>query len=135
MGRRAAFWDSPLVAWMARQCSLSRMPVRSEQTAEELLALHPADRADPDGRLSLTCSHAAWNAIADALMRALLVEKTLICVNDAPQALEPEEDEMVEALSTRAENPALAMAIRVRGPVGTLDGLHASVLEHSVEPT
>ncbi len=57
--------------------------VGPQQPAEELLALHPAHRTDAAGVFSLTCSHAAWKVIADALMRALLVEEDLVSSDGA----------------------------------------------------
>jgi len=57
--------------------------VGPQQTAEELLAFHHPDHTDAAGVFSLTCSHAAWNVIADPLVRALLVEEDLVSSDGA----------------------------------------------------
>ena len=120
---------------MARQRSLCRTAIRLQQAAEELFALHPPDHADAADGLGLTCSHVAWNAIADALMRAFLVENTLLCVNDAAQALDAEQDRVPQALLPGAQYIPFRVGVRVRCVVGRADGLHTGVREHRVETT
>ena len=81
--------------------------VGPQQTAEELLAFHPPDRTDTACVLSLACSHAARNAIADALMRALLVEMPAVESHDAAQALDAEQDQVVQTFLAQASAPSL----------------------------
>jgi hypothetical protein len=69
-----------------------------QEAPEGLLARHLPERADAVGRLSLTCSHAGRHAIADALKRASLAEMPAIAGRDAAQALDAEEDQVVQAL-------------------------------------
>ena len=69
-----------------------------QEAPEGLLACHLPDRADAVGGLSLICSHAARHTVADALMRTFLVEMPAVAGHDAAQALETEQDQVVQTL-------------------------------------
>jgi len=73
--------------------------------------------------------------VTDALMRPVPVVKTLERANDAVKALDAEQDQVPQTLLPRTPDPTFGERIRIRYVVGCLDGFHAGVGQHSVEPT
>lgn len=87
-------------------CVLRRLArVRLEQSSQGLLDLHfvGLDDAVAGQRDDLfpSATQSVGNAIADALMGTVLVEEDPVLIQSALQATEPEEDQVVQTLTTR----------------------------------
>ena len=76
--------------------------VRLQQAAQELFAIHFANAAAGGFNARLLRAKINRHSVAEALVRAVLVEEPLIRPNSVAQAVQAEHDQVIQAFLPRA---------------------------------
>jgi len=93
-------------------------PVRLQQATEVVFAVHGTDGAVAGSlRLRWLTVGDGRGSVPDALVRTMLVEEALILANRATQAVQPEQDQVIEAVPT--ENSVRAGIIELTSTLVT----------------